>query len=98
MKHTTPDVFLNRDLLCFVRDVCPATAEFVNRFGEQCFHLLRKHAVIVLENERVRLSRRHLSPDGLRFVWGHRLIHLDADVVTYLNCGPDGPPVYGEES
>jgi hypothetical protein len=97
MKHTEPDAFLTRDLLCVVRDERPTAAEFVARFGEQCFHLLRKHAVIVLENERVRLSRRHLSPDGLRFVWGYRLIHLDTDVIQHLVCGPGGPPVFGEE-
>jgi hypothetical protein len=97
MKHTRPNVFLTRDLLCSVRDERPTPEEFVTRFGEQCFHLLHKHAVIVLENERVLLSRRHLSPDGLRFAWGRQLIHLDSDVIQYVNFSPRDPLVFGEE-
>jgi hypothetical protein len=97
MKHTRPDTFLTRDLLCVVRDERPTAGEFVARFGDQCYHLLRKHGAIVLEGERIRLSRRHLSPDGLRFVWGSQLIHLDDNVVQHVVWGPGGPPVNGEQ-
>jgi hypothetical protein len=97
MKHTRPDAFLTRELLCVVRDERPTPEEFAARFGDQCYHLLRKSAAIVLEGERIRLSLRHLSPDGLRFVWGSWLIHLDDDVVQHVVWGPDGPPVYAEQ-
>ena len=48
------------------------------------------------EGDRLRLSLRHLSPDGKRFVWGIRLIHLDEDRIDIVRWGPDGPPVYDE--
>ena len=96
MKHTTPDAFLTRELLTAVRDERPAPEEFIARFGEQCFHILRKAGAIILEGERLRLSLRHLAPDGQRFVWGARLIHLDEDVIDVVRWGPDGPPVYHE--
>jgi hypothetical protein len=96
MKHTTPDVFLTRELLCYVRDERPASEEFVARFGEQCFHVPRKAGVIVLEDHRLRLTLRHLSPDGNRFVWGAKLIHLDQDRVDIIRWEPGGPPVFKE--
>lgn len=97
MKHTTPDAFLTRQVLCFARDEHPTPEAFVARFGKQCFHLLRKAGVIVPEDGgRLRLSARYLSPDGERFVWGARLIHLDDDRVDIIRWGPDGPPVYRE--
>ena len=96
MKHTTPDVFLTREILCCVRDERPTPGAFVGRFGEPCFHLLRKSGVIVLEGERLRLSLRHLSSDGRRFVWGIKLIHLDEDRIDIVRWGPDGPPVKDE--
>src|SRR5215208_2722348 len=98
MKHTRPEAFLTRDLLCVVRDERPTAAAFVARFGEQCYHLLRKHGAIVLDGEQIRLSNRHLSPDGSRFVWGSRLIHLNDDVVQRVVWGPGGPPVYGDQT
>ena len=96
MKHTKPDAFLTPEILCYVRDERPAPGAFVGRFGEQCFHLLRKSGVIVMEGERLRLSLRHLSADGRRFVWGIKLIHLDEDRIDIVRWGPDGPPVYNE--
>lgn len=97
MKHTTPEPFLTRHLLYVVRDGRPTPEAFAARFGEACYHLLRKSVVIVLEDGRVRLNRRHLSPDGLRFVWGSRVIHLDDDEVEYVRWGSGGPPVYGDQ-
>ena len=78
-----PDAFLSRQLLCFVRDEQPTVDEFTRRFGGpggQGLHVLRKHGVIVVDGDRVRLSRRHLSPDGQRFVCGIQVIHLDEEV------------------
>ncbi len=71
MKHTTPDALLSRELLGFVRDHTPTTEVFVVRYGGvagQAFHVLRKSGAIVVASGRVRLSRRHLSPDGLQFI------------------------------
>jgi hypothetical protein len=99
MKHTSPDVFLSRELLSFVRDHNPTVEEFITRFagtGSQGLHILRKHEIIIVEGDRVRLSRRHLSPDGQRFVWGIRIIHLDEDLVDIVRWGPDGPPIWSD--
>lgn len=95
MKHTTPDALLSRALLRFVRDTNPTVAEFVARFGEQVFHVLRKAEVIVVEGGRVRLSRRHLSPDGL-FFWGTRVYALERDEVLSVRYSPEGPPVFAD--
>jgi hypothetical protein len=97
MKHTRPDAFLTRELLCVLRDERPTPEEFAARFGDQCYHLLRKSAAIVLEGGRTRLSRRHLSPDGLRFVWGSCIIRLDDDLVQHVVWGPGGPPAFTDE-
>jgi hypothetical protein len=97
MKHTRPDAFLTRGLLCAVRDERLKVEEFVARFGSQGYHVLRKHAVIVLDGGRVRLSRRHLSPDGLCFVWGTMVAHLGNDLVDHVRWGQGGPPVFGED-
>ena len=35
------------------------------------------------EGGRVRLGRRHLSPDGERFFWGSRVFLLDRDEVLW---------------
>lgn len=97
MKHTQPDVFLTRDILCFVRDQRPTAEEVMAHIGDTGFHLLRKHAAILIEGGRVRLNRRHLSPDGRRFVWGRRMIHLDTGVVELVRWGAGGPTVYADE-
>jgi hypothetical protein len=94
MNHTMPDALLSRQLLCFIRDEQPTIEEFTARFGGpggQSFHVLRKHGIIAVEGDRVLLSRRHLSPDGQRFVWGTKVIHLDDDVVDIVRWGPEGP-------
>jgi hypothetical protein len=99
MKHTSPVALLSRELLCFVRDHNPTSEEFVARFGGtsgQLFHILRKGGAIVVEGGRVRLSRRHLSPDGRQFVWGCRIFHLDSDAVWIVRDGPG--PVFGEDA
>jgi hypothetical protein len=96
MKHTTPDALLTRELLCFVRDSRPTVEVFMAQYGGaggQGFHILRKHGAIVVEDGRVRLSRRHLSPDGQQFIWGLRVIHLDRDEVWHMYYGPGGPPL-----
>ena len=97
MKHSAPGPFLTRLLLSFVRDHRPTVSECLVAFGEQGFHLLRKHGLLVIEGGRCRLSRRHLSPDGTRFVLGQRLIHLDDDVIELVRWGPEGPPVWNDE-
>jgi hypothetical protein len=100
MKHTTPDSVLSRELLCFVRDANPTAEEFAERFGGpggQVFHVLRKHGVVVVKSGRLRLSRRHLSPDGRLFYWGFRVFHLDQDVVMSVRYGPEGPPVFSDD-
>jgi hypothetical protein len=87
MKHTVPDALLSRQLLCFVRDSQPTVEEFIARFGGpggQAFHVLRKHGITAVEGGRVRLNRRHLSPDGKRFAWRNRVIHLDEDIVDIV--------------
>jgi len=87
MKHSSPDAFLSRELLAFVRDCRPTVTEFTERFGGpggQGFHVLRKHGVIVVDGDRVRLSPRHLSADGQRFVWGSKVIHLDKDEIDIV--------------
>src|SRR5262245_48442441 len=94
MKHTTPDAFLSRELLCFVRDRAPTIEEFVARYGGtggQHFHVLRKHGVIEVEGNRVRLNREHLSADGKRFFWGSFVFHLDRDEVWHVCYGPGDP-------
>ena len=99
MKHTTPDALLSRELLCFVRDSNPTTEEFTAQFGGragQCLHVLRKHGVVVIEDGRVRLNRRHLPPDGSRFFWGTRVYLLDRDEVLSVCYGPEGPPVFAD--
>src|SRR5688500_3676704 len=97
MKHTVPDPFLSRPLLCFVRDSRPAISECLSAFGEQGFHILRKHGLLVVAAGRCRLSRRHFWPAGTRLVWGQKLIHLDDDVVELVRWGPTGPPVWNDE-
>jgi hypothetical protein len=84
MKHTVPDALLTREVLRLVRDGQPTVEEFIARFGGlggQSFHVLRKHGIIVVEDGRIRLNRRYLSPDGKRFAWKNRVIHLDQDIV-----------------
>src|SRR5262245_10113403 len=97
MKHTSPTRYQSRSFLCFVRDENPTVEEFVAWLGEpgdQGFHVLRKHGVVVVEEGRVRLNRRHLSPDGQRFVWGSRVVHLNEDIIDFVRWGPERPPVY----
>ena len=96
MKHTTVDAVLSRGLLCFVRDNEPTVDEGVTRFGA-AFHVLSKSPAVVVEGGRVRLSRRHLSPDRQRFVWGFRVFLLDRDEVLVVRWGPEGPPVFHPE-
>jgi hypothetical protein len=101
MKHTTPDMLLSRELLCFVRDHAPTVEEFLAGYGGaggQCFHILRKSGVVEVEGGRVRLSHRLLSPDGQRFAWRSSIIHLDRDEVWHVYQGPDGPPASPGES
>jgi hypothetical protein len=87
MKHTTPDALLTRELLCFVRDTAPTIEEFVARFGEQSFHILRKAGTLVVEDGQVRLPRDLLSADGQQFIWGIRIIHLDRDEMWIIRRG-----------
>jgi hypothetical protein len=99
MKHTTPDALLSRELLCFVRDANPAAEEFVRQYGGcggQALHVLCKAGVVVVEGGRVRLSRRHLSPDSQTFYWGVRVYRLDRDEVLHVRYGPEGPPVFSD--
>jgi len=98
MKHTTPDVFLTREILCCIRDERPTPEAFVGRFGEPCFHVLRKSGVIVVEGERLQLSLRHLSSDERHFLWGIKLIHLDDDRIDTVRRVPDGPTAKEESS
>jgi hypothetical protein len=87
MKHTVPDGFLSRQLLCFVRDSQPTIEEFISRFGGshgEVFHILRKHGIIIVDGGRIRLNRRYLSGDGQRFFWKIKIIHLDDDIVDIL--------------
>ncbi len=100
MKHTTPDQLISGTMLAFVRDRNPTVEEFIVHCcagDSQVFHVLRKHQILVIEEDRVRLSRRHLSPDRQTFVWGIQRIHLDSDQIDLVRWGPDGPPVYSEE-
>ena len=100
MKHRKPDRLLTRTMLVFVRDHNPTVDDFTTRCcrgDSQVFHVLRKHRVVVIEKDRVRLNRRHLSPDGLTFVWGIRRIHLDSDQVDYVRWAPGGPRVFSDE-
>lgn len=100
MKHTSPDRLLNGELLRRIRDQSPTVSEFISSDcggDPQVFHLFRKQELIVVENDRVRLNRRHLSPDGLRFVWGIQQFHLDSEQVEIVRWGPAGPPVYAIE-
>jgi hypothetical protein len=95
MKHTTADALLSRELLAFVRDSNPTTAEFVERFsdsGGQVFHVLRKAGAIVVEDDRIRLSSRHLSPDATYFLWGSMQIFLDRKRSSVFMLGQRGPP------
>ena len=100
MKHTTPERLLNRQLLVHIRDNNPCIDDFVNEYcggDSQVFHILRKHEVLVVEGDRIRLSRRNLAPDGLTFVWGIQRFHLDSDEVDIVRWGSEGPPVYSTE-
>lgn len=95
MKHTTPDALLSRELLCFVRDHAPTVDEFLARYGGaggQCYQVLRKSGVLVVEGDRIRLNPRLLSPDGQSFAWRSTIIRLDRDEVWHVVYGPDGPP------
>ncbi len=99
MKHTDPYHLLNRATLCFVRDERPTVEQFLERFGGphgQAYHVLRKHGIIILEDGRLRLNRRHLSPDGKEFVWGNNIFHLDSDRVDTVRWLQEGPPSYSE--
>lgn len=102
MKHTRPEVLLHRELLCYVRDSRPTVEEFIARYGgdhDQGFHVLRKCGAIVVDAGRIRLSRLHLSPNGLRFVWGYYVYPLDRDERWHVYYGPGGrPPVFGPEA
>lgn len=97
MKHTQPEPLLSRELLSFVRDVGPTPEVFIQRFGEQEFHVLRKHRVLVVDEGRVRLSRRCLSPDGQYFAWGQMQIRLDCDEVRLVRYGTEGSPIFNDE-
>jgi hypothetical protein len=99
VKHTTPDCLLSCQLLCFIRHRNPTAEEFAARFVDpdgQALHVLRKFGVVVEEGGRVRLSRRHMSPDGRRFVWGSRVFLLNRDEVLSVRYGPEGPPVFAD--
>lgn len=94
MKHTVAGSLLSRALLCFVRDHAPTLEDFTVRFGGpggHAFHVLRKAEAIVVDGGRVRLSPRHLSPDGLRFVWGEAVWWLDRDEIMLMRCGQEVP-------
>ena len=80
MSHTNPAALLSLELLRFVRDHGPTVEEFAARYGGpggRAFHALRKGGAVVVNGGCVRLSRRRLSPDGSRFVWGCRVFQLD---------------------
>ncbi len=96
MNHRTVDSFLTREILTDIRDGRPTQEEFIARYGEQCFHLLRKAGAILLDGERLRLNSEHLTPDGQRFVWGVKLIHLDEDVIDLVRRGPERPQNHRE--
>src|SRR5690349_20476120 len=98
MKHTRAGPLLSRELLCFVRDGAPTADDFAARFAAQALHVLRKAGAVVVEGEQVRLSRRHLSPDGGRFVWGKRLFLLGRDEVLLVRWGPQGPPAFAADA
>src|SRR5579871_2122092 len=98
MKHTRPDQFMTWELLSYVRDNNPTISEFQSQFGSgQRYHVLRKSGVIVIESERVRLNRRHLSPDGKFFTWGNRVIWLDRDEVWHVCYAPGSPVPFSNE-
>lgn len=96
MKHTTPDAFLTREILSWIRDERPISVAFIARCGEQCFHTLRKAGVITTDGKYLRLNRRYLSPDETLFVWGIKRIYLDEDRIDIVRRGPGGPPAYDE--
>jgi hypothetical protein len=101
VKQTRAGPLLSRELLSFVRDHAPTVDEFAARFGGpggQAFHLLRKAGAVVVEGGRVRLSRRHLSPDGLQFVWGCSVYRFDRNEILQVRWGSEGPPVYAEDA
>ena len=101
MKHTRAGHLLSRELLCFVRDHAPTVDEFAARHGGpggQEFHILRKAGAVVVEGGRVRLSPRHLYPDGQAFVWGVAVFRLDRDDGMLVRWGPEEPPVYAPDA
>jgi hypothetical protein len=101
MKQTAPDAFLSRQVLVFVRDHGPTVAEFTERFGgpgDQVLHILRKHGIIVVDGDRVRLNQQHLTPDRQLFMWGNKIIHLDDDAVDIVVRGPSRHPGQGEQA
>jgi hypothetical protein len=85
MKHTRPDTLLSPSLLRFVRNSHPSVREFQERFGTQCYHVLRKHGILVVELDRVRLDERYVSTDGQHFVWGSRIFCFQSDEVMLVN-------------
>lgn len=97
MKHTRAGHLLSRELLCLVRDNAPTVDEFGGP-GGQALHALRKQGAVVIEGGLVRLSPRHLSPDGLRFVWGQAVFALDRDEAMLVRWGPEGPPGWAEDA
>ena len=98
MKHTHAGAILSHELLRFVRDQGPTVSEFLTRYGGQTFHLLRRGGAVVIERDRLRLSRRHLSPDGTRFVWGVAVWRLDDGLVEIVRWGPGGSAVYCDDA
>jgi hypothetical protein len=83
MKHTRARHCFSFELLRFIRDQHPTTEEFLAKYGGSqgvVFHLLRKEKLIVVEeNGRIRLSRKHLSPDGRVFIVEHEAFILDTN-------------------
>lgn len=74
---------ITNELLRYVRDQTPTVDEFLDRFGGphgSVYHTLRKQQVLIIEDERVRLDRRCLAPDGSHFVWGNLMYMLDSEV------------------
>lgn len=101
MKHTSAQSLLSCELLLFVRDNNPTEMQFANCFGGsggQKFHILRKAGAIVVDDGRVRLSRRHLSPDGSYFVWGRSRFLLDRDEIQLVYLKSGGSLVFDNEA
>ena len=98
MKHSSAEPLLSCELLRFVREMSPEVSIFQSRFGLECFHVLRKAGAIVIHKHLVCLPQAHCSPDGQRFVWGHRMFLLDRGEVLLVRWGPAGPPDFTRDS